>query len=76
MEGTVGSKGELFVPKKIREILGLDPKKKVKFKVVDGKLVIEPIKSVEDLLDEKPKVSITLEESFEVRRELSKRFEE
>ncbi|MGQ4892150.1 MAG: AbrB/MazE/SpoVT family DNA-binding domain-containing protein [Candidatus Njordarchaeia archaeon] len=74
-ERRVGSKVELFLPKKIRETLGLKPKKKVKYRVANGKLIVEPIKSVEELLDEKSKVSITSNESFETRRKLSERLE-
>mgnify|MGYP003884868031 CR=1 FL=1 len=42
-EGRVGSKGELFPPKEIREKLGLRPHTKVVYRVEGGKLVVEPI---------------------------------
>ena len=74
-EGVVGSKGELFVPKKIREKLGLKPRKKVRYKVEGNKLIVEPIKSIEELLEEEKKITIKLEEFFEFRRNLSERLE-
>ena len=40
---TVSSKGQLVIPKEIREALGIKPKQKVLFKVVKGHAVIEPL---------------------------------
>lgn len=50
--GRVGSKGELFIPKEIREKLRLKPGMRVIFKVKDGILMVEPIPSIEDVLKE------------------------
>ena len=75
IEGKVGSKGELFVPKKIREKLGLKPGKKVIFIIKDDKLIVEPIKSIEELLEKKPKIVIDLKEFHEFRKSLSRRLE-
>ncbi len=74
-ESRVGSKGELFLPKKIREELGLRPHTKVIYKVEGNRLVVEPIPSLEDVLKKQPSVEITLEEFHEFRRELSRRAE-
>ena len=68
----VGSKGELFLPKKIREELGLRPHTKVIYKVEGNRLVVEPIPSLEEVLKKQPSVEITLEEFHEFRRELSR----
>ncbi len=76
VEGKVGSKGELFVPKKIREKLGLKPGKKVIFSVKKDKLIVEPIKSIEELLEKKPKIIIDSKEFHEFRESLSRRLEE
>jgi len=70
-ESRVGSKGELFPPKEIREKLGLRPRVKVIYKVVDGRLLVEPVPSLEEVLKEPPSVEITLEEFHAFRRELS-----
>jgi AbrB family looped-hinge helix DNA binding protein len=71
----VGSKGELFPPKEIREKLGLHAHKKVLYKVEDGRLIVEPIPSLEEILKEPPSVKITLEEFHKFRRKLSQKAE-
>ncbi len=76
VEGRVGSKGELFPPKDIREKLGLKPHTKVLLHVADGKLIVEPIPSLEDLMSREPLVTITLEEFRKFREELSRQAEE
>lgn len=47
---TVSSKGQLVIPKEIRDILGIKPKQKVLLKIVKNHAVIEPLpeKPVED----------------------------
>jgi len=67
----VGSKGELFPPKEIRRRLGLNPHVKVIYKVEGGRLLVEPVPSLEEVLEEPPSVEITLEEFHGFRRELS-----
>ena len=71
----VGSKGELFPPKEIREKLGLRAHVKVIYKVEEGRLVVEPIPNLEDVLKEPPSVEVTLEEFHGFRRELSRKAE-
>lgn len=75
VESRVGSKGELFPPKKIREKLGLRAHEKVVYKVEDGKLVVEPVPNLEDVLREPSSVEITLEKFHGFRRELSRKAE-
>ena len=74
-ESRVGSKGELFPPKKIREKLGLKPHTKVIYRVEGGRLIVEPIPSIEDVLKESPFIEITLKDFHRFRRELSRKFE-
>jgi bifunctional DNA-binding transcriptional regulator/antitoxin component of YhaV-PrlF toxin-antitoxin module len=74
-ESVVGSKEELYPPKKIRRALGLRPGMKVKYTLEGRKLVVEPIPSLEDLLKMKPTVEISLKEIHSHRRELSARLE-
>ncbi len=76
VEGRVGSKGELFPPKEIRELLGLKPHTRVLYRVEDGKLIVEPIPSLEEVLKEPKPVKISIEEFHRFRKELSKRIEE
>jgi AbrB family looped-hinge helix DNA binding protein len=71
----VGSKGELFPPKEIREKLGLRANVKVIYKVEEGRLVVEPVPNLEDVLREPSSVEITLEKFHGFRRELSRKAE-
>jgi len=73
--GRVGSKGELFPPKEIREKLGLKPGVKVVYRIEGERLVVEPVPSLEDVLKEEPVIEVSLEEFHEFRRELSKEVE-
>jgi len=75
LESRVGSKGELFPPKEVREALGLRPHVKVLYKVEEGRLLVEPVPSLEQVLKEPPVVEITLEEFHAFRRELSRKAE-
>ncbi len=71
----VGSKGELFPPKEIREKLGLRAHARVIYKIEDGRLVVESIPSLEEVLKEPPSVEIVLEEFHKHRKELSRKAE-
>jgi len=71
----IGSKGEIFPPKEIREKLGLTPGTEVDLRVEDSKLIVRPIPTVKDLLKEPAKVTISLEEFHKFRRELNKKVE-
>jgi len=71
----VGSKGELFPPKEIRERLGLHAHTKVIYKIEQGRLVVEPVPSLEEVLKETPSIEITLEEFHKLRKELSRKAE-
>ncbi|HYA77742.1 MAG TPA: AbrB/MazE/SpoVT family DNA-binding domain-containing protein [Verrucomicrobiae bacterium] len=42
-ESRVGSNGELFPPKEMREKLGLKAYTKVIFTIESGKLIVEPV---------------------------------
>jgi bifunctional DNA-binding transcriptional regulator/antitoxin component of YhaV-PrlF toxin-antitoxin module len=73
--GRVGSKGELFPPKEIREKLGLQAHVKVICKIEDGRLVVEPIPSLEEVMKKPSSVEITLEEFHKHRKEPSRKTE-
>ena len=74
-ESRVGSKGELFPPKEMRRRLGLKPHVKVIYKIEEGRLLVEPVPSLEEVLKEPPSIEITLEEFHGFRRELSREAE-
>ena len=71
----VGSKGELFPPKNIREKLGLQAHTQVIYKIEDDRLIVEPIPSLQEVFKELPAVEITLEEFHKHRKELSQKAE-
>ena len=75
VEGRVGSKGELFPPKEVREKLGLKPHMKVIYRVENGRLIVEPIPTLEDVLEKPPEIEISLEDFHRFRKELSKEAE-
>ena len=75
IESRIGSKGELFIPKKIRDMFGLKPRMKVIYRVEKDRIIIEPIPSIEDILKEKPEIEITLDEFHKFRRKLSREAE-
>jgi bifunctional DNA-binding transcriptional regulator/antitoxin component of YhaV-PrlF toxin-antitoxin module len=74
-ESRVGSKGELFPPKEIREKLGLRARTKIIYKIESGRLIVEPVPALKEVLQKKPAVEITLEEFHNFRKELSKKAE-
>jgi AbrB family looped-hinge helix DNA binding protein len=71
----VGSKGEIFPPKEIREKLGLLPGTELDLEVKDSKLIIKPIPTINDMLKRPSKVEISLEQFHKLRRNLSKKAE-
>ena len=75
VKSRVGSKGELFPPKEIRERLGLHPHRRVLYKVEDGRLIVEPIPTLKEMLEKPPLVEVTIEEFHRFRRELSRKAE-
>jgi len=72
---TVGSKEELYPPKNMRRALGLRPGMKVKYTLEGRRLLVEPIPTVDELLDMEPSVTVSLTELREDRRKLSERLE-
>jgi len=70
-QSRVGSKGELFPSKEIREKLKLNAHTKVLYKIEAGRLIVEPIPTLKEVLEEKPSVEITFEEFHKQRKELS-----
>ncbi len=68
----MGSKGELFPPKEIREKLGLKACTKVIFKIESGRLIVEPVPTVKEVIEAGTPVEITLEEFHKQRKELSR----
>jgi bifunctional DNA-binding transcriptional regulator/antitoxin component of YhaV-PrlF toxin-antitoxin module len=51
--------GRTIPPKEIREKLGLNAYTKVIYKIEDGRLIVEPIPSIEEILKEPPLAEVT-----------------
>ena len=67
-ESRVGSKGELFPPEEMRKKLGLKPYTKVVYKVESGRLIVEPVPTIKEVLQEEATVEISLEEFHKERK--------
>jgi hypothetical protein len=55
--------------------MGLHAHTKVIYKIEEGRLMVEPVPSLEEVLKEPPAVETTLEEFHRLRKELSKKAE-
>jgi bifunctional DNA-binding transcriptional regulator/antitoxin component of YhaV-PrlF toxin-antitoxin module len=73
--GRVGSKGELFPPKAVKEAVGLEPRQKVIYRAEARRLIVEPVPTLEQVLKQPPAIRISLEAFARFRRELSRRAE-
>lgn len=75
-QSKVGSKGELFPPAKLRSELGLKPGQKIFYYIQNGRLIVEPIPDLAELLqNKKTKIAVSLEELQEDRHQLSRSVE-
>lgn len=69
VESKVGSKGELFLTKNIRNILGLHPGDKIFFEIKDEILIVRRVPDLLELLEEpslsKPETPSQIEQDIE-----------
>lgn len=70
---TVGKKGEIYTSKRLRTELGIKFKQKVKAHTEDGKLVIEPLPTLADVL-RNPVFRITSKEAEKMSEEEQKKY--
>lgn len=49
MIATVTTKGQVTIPKAIRDLLGIRPNDKIDFKMENGRVVLNPLKTLRDL---------------------------
>jgi bifunctional DNA-binding transcriptional regulator/antitoxin component of YhaV-PrlF toxin-antitoxin module len=70
-KGKVGSKGELFPPKEIREQINLKAGQTITYRIVNGRLIVERILTPEEILEKPSKAIISLEEIKKNRLNLS-----
>jgi bifunctional DNA-binding transcriptional regulator/antitoxin component of YhaV-PrlF toxin-antitoxin module len=71
----VGAKGELFPPKKLRDEVGLRPRAEVLYRTEEGRLVVEPLPALKDVLREPAEVVIAPAEIRALRSKLSREAE-
>lgn len=77
LTGKIGNKGEMYLPVNIRKKMGLSPGTKVKFIILpNGKLYIEKIPSLEELLDKKPILKVSFEEVERTSEEMQSQMTE
>ena len=70
--GRVGKKGELYIPKKVRDLADLKPGDEILVEVKGKELIIRKKPSVIDLLMEEAVTKVSVEELREIRNKLSK----
>ncbi len=68
----IGSKGEIFPPKEIRELLGLEKSQPILLTTHNNLLIIRKLNTVEELLSKAPKVTISMHAWKQFRKQLSK----
>lgn len=71
----IGSKGEIFPPKDIRERLGLEPDQPIMLYIHKDQLIIRKIHSLKEILSSPPKVKISYHAWKQFKEELSKEYE-
>lgn len=71
----IGSKGEIFPPKKIREKLGLTPNQPILMTVHRDKLIIRKLHSVDNILSTPSKVKISYHAWKQFKEDLTEEIE-
>ena len=69
--GKVGSKGELFPPKDLRSKIGLTAGQNVIYRVVNGRLIVEKLLTVDEVLIKPSKVTVSFDDLKKDRLQLS-----
>ncbi|MBA7690445.1 hypothetical protein ES703_98971 [subsurface metagenome] len=70
----IGSKGEIFIPKEIREKLSLKPNQLILMTVHQDKLIIRKIHSIEEILKTPSKLKISSHAWKQFKEHLSKEY--
>lgn len=68
----VGKRGEIYTDEKLRRRVGIRKGGQVRATVVDGKLIIEPLDTIEDIIKRKPLISTSPEEAEEISEDAQK----
>jgi len=67
----IGSKGEIFPPKEIRDYLGFKTNQSVILSVVQDKLIVRKVLSYQEILDQPAKVKISKQAWRQMKDELN-----
>ena len=71
----IGSKGEIFPPKKIRERLGFEPNQPILLYIHHDQLIVRKLHSIEEILNTPPKTKISYHAWKQFKEELTKDYE-
>ena len=72
----IGSKGEIFPPKEIRERLGLEPNQPILLYIHQDQLIVRKIHSIEEILNLPPKVKISYHAWKQFKDQLTEEYEQ
>jgi len=75
IKSKIGSKGEIFPPKEIREELGLTKGQPILLTIHDNKLIIRKLHTIESILEQPAKVKIEPSTFKQFRKSLSAELE-
>ncbi|MGI0084962.1 MAG: AbrB/MazE/SpoVT family DNA-binding domain-containing protein [Nitrososphaerales archaeon] len=68
----VGTRGEIFTTKELRKRANIKKGGKVKAKIVENKIIIEPVPSIESLLKRPPLAILTPREAERLSEKIQK----
>jgi len=71
----IGSKGEIFPPKAIREKLGLKPDQPILLSLHNDNLIIRKLYSIEEILKTPPKIKISYHAWKQFKEQLNEEYE-
>jgi AbrB family looped-hinge helix DNA binding protein len=66
---TMTSKGQVTIPKEIREALGLQPGDKIRFIPEEGRVRLERLLRLEEIAGMLPPLDISIDEAIELAKE-------
>jgi len=71
----IGSKGEIFPPKKIRKRLGFEPNQPILLYIHHDQLIVRKLHSIEEILNTQPKTKISYHAWKQFKEELTADYE-
>lgn len=71
----IGSKGEIFPPKKVRERLGFEPNQPILLYIHQDQLIVRKLHSIEEILNTPPKTKISYHAWKQFKDELTEDYE-